>query len=463
MDTLGTISRPRLHATIHNLVENGSMGPNGIEKVAAGGMHSLVLDSNGKIRSCGVNDSMALGRKTQGIPGKDNAELEAEFDLVEGLDGFRTTFIAASDSCSIALSDKGELRAWGSFSSDGILGFDGIREHAMKVLEPTALPAFSKSQICSVACGEDHVLALTTFGTVYTWGNGVNFQLGRKIMERRKANGLRPEPLPLKDIVLVAAGHHHSFAVDKKGVVYAWGLNQMRQCGVSNAKGGNQSHVTAPTEVEALNPAKHDGARVIQIGRGEHHTIFLLDNGEVWGCGRADAGRLGLAPDHPAMVIIDEAFQEELKEREKAKEEKIQKAKEAGQELTEEELAEDDKKERIVPDARVPEPVRIAFPPPPTEDEPTPELPSYKEGFSSTKIVGISSGSRYNLAWDESGILYSWGEGVSNQLGLGPKTEEAHLPTRVHNTALKTWKVVGASAGGQHVMLLGVPREEPLE
>lgn len=326
----------------------------------------------------------------------------------------------------------------------------------MKVLEPTALPTFSKSQVCSVACGEDHVLALTTFGTVYTWGNGVNFQLGRKIMERRKANGLRPEPLPLKDIVLVAAGHHHSFAVDKNGVVYAWGLNQMRQCGVSDAMGGDDSHVKAPTEVEALNPAKHDGARVIQIGRGEHHTIFLLDNGEVWGCGRADAGRLGLATDHPSMVEIQEAFQEELKEKAKAKEEKIRKAKENGQELTEEQLAEDDKKERIVPDARVPEPVRIAFPPPPTEDEPTPELPSYTEGFSSTKIVGISSGSRYNLAWDEDGILYSWGEGVSNQLGLGPKTEEAHVPTRVHNTALKTWKVIGASAGGQHVMLLYV-------
>ena len=63
----------------------------------------------------------------------------------------------------------------------------------MKVLEPTALPAFAKVQICSIACGEDHVLALTTTGTVYTWGNGVNFQLGRKIMERRKANGLRPK------------------------------------------------------------------------------------------------------------------------------------------------------------------------------------------------------------------------------------------------------------------------------
>ena len=59
---------------------------------------------------------MALGRKTQGVPEKDNTELEAEYDFVQGLDGFRATFVAASDSCSIALSDKGELRAWGSFS-----------------------------------------------------------------------------------------------------------------------------------------------------------------------------------------------------------------------------------------------------------------------------------------------------------------------------------------------------------
>lgn len=59
---------------------------------------------------------MALGRKTQGIKDVDNTELESSLDLVQGLEDFRATFIAASDSCSIAVNERGELRAWGSFS-----------------------------------------------------------------------------------------------------------------------------------------------------------------------------------------------------------------------------------------------------------------------------------------------------------------------------------------------------------
>jgi alpha-tubulin suppressor-like RCC1 family protein len=53
-------------------------------------------------------------------------------------------------------------------------------------------------------------------------GNGQQAQLGRKIIERRKTNGLEPERLALRDIVCVGSGSYHSFAVDKAGVVYAW-------------------------------------------------------------------------------------------------------------------------------------------------------------------------------------------------------------------------------------------------
>ncbi|THH16312.1 hypothetical protein EW146_g4311 [Bondarzewia mesenterica] len=456
-DTLVTIGRPRLHAVVKDFVQSGKMGSAGIEKVAAGGMHSLILDSKGQVWSCGINDSMALGRKTQGIPGVDNTDLESAIELVEGLEGFRATSIAASDSCSIALSETGELRAWGSFSSDGILGFDGVRGHGMKVLEPTALPAFAKTPICQVACGEDHVLALTTGGIIYTWGNGVNFQLGRKIMERRKANGLKPEPLHMRNIVLVSAGNHHSFAVDKSGIVYAWGLNQMRQTGVSDDRGGAESHIKMPTPVDALHPDKHDGARVIQIAGGEHHSIFLFDSGEVWGCGRADAGRLGLAEDHPVMLNIQQRYKEELAELRAQRAARKKKAEKAGQTEVEEEPI------HLVPDTLVREPVRVAFPAPPTDDEPTPKLPPYEEGFTATKIAGISVGERYNFAYDADGILYSWGEGTACQLGMGPKTMELKVPTRVHNTALKAYQVVGASAGGQHALLVGVERDTPLE
>lgn len=43
------ISRPRVHSLLNDLVEASTMGPYGIEQVAAGGMHSLVLDSNGMV------------------------------------------------------------------------------------------------------------------------------------------------------------------------------------------------------------------------------------------------------------------------------------------------------------------------------------------------------------------------------------------------------------------------------
>ncbi|KAJ6570917.1 RCC1/BLIP-II [Mycena vulgaris] len=407
--------RPRVHPLVLKLVTADSMGPSGLEAVAAGGMHSLILDSNGKIWSFGLNDSLALGRVTKPPDGKpDNVP-----ELVPGLEGFRATAIAASDNLSVAISETGELRAWGTFNSDGLLGFMG---HKDKVMVPTALPAFSKKPICAIACGEDHALALTCDGTVYAWGNGASFQLGRRILERRKENGLKPEALPLRGVVAIFAGTHTSFAIDRTGSVFAWGLNQMRQTGVASA----DSLIKAPTQVEALHPDHHAGARVVEIAGGEHHTHFLFDSGEVWACGRYGADRLGLADDHPRVV-------EHLAEVDAA----------------DPDLPLDERPQRD--DFLVATPVRVTFPPPPTDDDPAPALPPHAAG--PTRIAHISAGERYTLAVDDAGRLYAWGEGNASQLGLG-SVSNAHTPTHVANTALKAHRVVAASAGGQHVLLL---------
>ncbi|KAJ7038028.1 RCC1/BLIP-II [Mycena alexandri] len=422
--------RPRVHPAVLQQVTDGSLGPIGVESVAAGGMHSLFLDSNGKIWSFGSNDSLALGRLTQPPQGKpDNVP-----ELVSGLEDFRATAIAASDNLSVALSDAGELRAWGTFHSDGLLGFKG---HKDKQLTPTPLAAFGKEKpISRVACGENHALALTTDGRVFAWGNGASFQLGRRILERRKINGLTPEALPkLRRIVNVFAGVHTSFAVDEAGRVFGWGLNQMRQTGVES----EETLVKAPTEIDALSPDEHAGARVVGIAGGEHHTCFLFDDGSVWGCGRAGADRLGLAEDHPSVLAHNAEVAEAVVH------------------MNEEGWAEDDARRAALPkkdDFLVYPPLRIAFPPPPTSTTPEPPLAPYAEGvFSSTRITHISAGERYTLAVSEEGYLYSWGEGNASQLGLG-NVSNARTPTRVANTALKAHEVVGASAGGQHVLLV---------
>ncbi|MDN8901958.1 hypothetical protein Q0O39_13725, partial [Staphylococcus aureus] len=93
---------------------------------------------------------------------------------------------------------------------------------------------------------------------------------------RRRLNGLEPERLGLRNIVHIAAGQYHSFAVDKNGHVYAWGLNTFKQCGLEG-RDGDEEMIIRPTVVNSLSPENHNGAKVIQVDGGEHHSLFLFD------------------------------------------------------------------------------------------------------------------------------------------------------------------------------------------
>lgn len=85
----------------------------GVVDVAAGGMHGLALTHDGRVYSWGVNDESALGRNTRG-PNSD--VLESTPSPVQGFPtGTVITKIAAGDSISVAVSDKGIVYAWGQF------------------------------------------------------------------------------------------------------------------------------------------------------------------------------------------------------------------------------------------------------------------------------------------------------------------------------------------------------------
>jgi regulator of chromosome condensation len=88
----------------------------------------------------------------------------------------------------------------------------------------------------------------------------------------------------LRRIIHVNGGKHHSFALDSSGVVWAWGLNGNRQCGIDTSRPeAHEDIISVPTQVDGLHPDKHNGSRVVEISGGEFHSLFLFDNGEVWG------------------------------------------------------------------------------------------------------------------------------------------------------------------------------------
>ena len=64
---------------------------------------------------------------------------------------------------------------------------------------------------------------------------------------------------------------------------------------------------SAARAVPGLHPSKlsSDGSvRVVAITAGQHHSLFLLSDGRVFGCGRCDGCELGLDASHPAMKEV---------------------------------------------------------------------------------------------------------------------------------------------------------------
>jgi alpha-tubulin suppressor-like RCC1 family protein len=71
-----------------------------------------------QVWSWGVNDNGSLGRLTANPPeGQTTEDLETQPMLVADLqeEGFRAVRIVAGDCLGLAIDDRGDVRAWGSF------------------------------------------------------------------------------------------------------------------------------------------------------------------------------------------------------------------------------------------------------------------------------------------------------------------------------------------------------------
>lgn len=283
-----------------------------------------------------------------------------------------------------------------------------------------------------------------------------------------KSHGLTPESLALRKIVLVGTGSFHSFAVTSSGQVYGWGLNSFHQLGLSpSSPSYSLDSVPAPTLIEGLDPAKHGGARVVQIAGGVHHSLFLFSDGSVWSCGRCDGFEVGLGSDEEVMKEA-RGREEDAKARRRELEQEVLGRLVNGQTVAGGEREPEEGEEEVramdghtaalkaaeaaaqgipLPNPYVPEPTRIAFP-----------LASPNDATSEPKIVQISAGTRHNFAVARDGTCYAWGVGNTSQLGLGDE-EEAETPTVVRSQKMEGWRVVKSSTGGQHSVVLAVKRD----
>ncbi|XP_026743457.1 regulator of chromosome condensation-like, partial [Trichoplusia ni] len=259
-----------------------------IVDVHAGGMHTIALDSSGKVWTFGCNDEGALGRPTSG----DSDEGSPRGVALPG----RAVAVAAGDSHSAALLHTGDVYAWGAFrDSHGSMGLVMRGRAGKPCAAPERLPL--PEPAADIASGGDHLVILTTSGAVYTMGCGEQGQLGR-LSQRSASRDARqgfsallvPARVTLKaGASRVWAGYHATVVQDSNDKMFAWGLNNYGQLGITGEK--RKTALFSPTECDAF--SSHNTTWT-SVACGQHHTIALDANGQVYAIGRCEYGRLGL-------------------------------------------------------------------------------------------------------------------------------------------------------------------------
>jgi len=243
-----------------------------IVKISVAKLHTLVLCEDNALYSWGLNDDYALGRDgEEGFP-----------SLVKFKDN--VVDICGGASYSAVLTDKGHVFGCGTFkSSSGVFGFDQANEFQEGFIRIKSLKKIKK-----IFPGHNHLIMIDESKSIWTVGANESGQLGRTHRERNVKRCLDPFPVSNKsdkstnqEFVKACGGGFHSMAINELGQCFGWGSNFNGQLGTGNTERSESRQLVGLENVE-------------DVRCGYTHTLFLLKDGSLYGCGDNSMSQLGV-------------------------------------------------------------------------------------------------------------------------------------------------------------------------
>ncbi|XP_072751669.1 secretion regulating guanine nucleotide exchange factor [Anoplolepis gracilipes] len=263
-----------------------SLRPEGIRKIVGGAGHTLILDTDGQVHSCGLND--------KGQTGIGNTEQRnvLTFHKIYALEHKMVIDVCCGWDSSAALTKDGELYVWGS-NRYGQLGLD----HSVFPIISHPRRISIGERIKCISMGLRHTVIVTESRGLYTCGANNRGQLGlinpktKEPYNRLDTFTKVPELTMWGNIENVACGQYHTIVLIKNQSdmynIYVFGDNKHGQLGFCS-KTFFETRLWQPICIPL-------GARLdtpIQIHAGWNH-INILSNGIVFSWGRNDYGQLG--------------------------------------------------------------------------------------------------------------------------------------------------------------------------
>ncbi|MGM7684313.1 RCC1 domain-containing protein [Cytobacillus sp. Hm23] len=244
-----------------------------IKQISLGYSHSVALASDGTVFTWGDNGNGQLG---------DGSKTDQDSPTAITFPGDVTIKqVVTGMSHTIALASDGTVFTWGN-NQDGQLG-DGNSGWGTNQLSPVAITFPRGVTIKQVAAGGSHTIALASDGTVFTWGDNRQGELGDG-NSGWGTNQLSPTTITFPrgaTIEQIAARSGQSMALASDGTVFTWGM-------ISKGNWVGSDTQASPTAIPFPG-----GATIEQIEAGASHKIAIASDGTVFTWGSNDDGELG--------------------------------------------------------------------------------------------------------------------------------------------------------------------------
>ncbi|KAH8511471.1 hypothetical protein H0E87_008875 [Populus deltoides] len=258
---------------------SGPLAGVSISNVACGDWHTAAVSSSGQL--------FTYGDGTFGVLGHGNLQSVSHPKEVESLKGLWVKSVACGSWHTAAIVDVifdrfkfngvgGKLFTWGD-GDKGRLGHADLE----KKLQPTCVAQLVEHDFVQVSCGRMLTVALTRTGKIYTMGSSVHGQLGNP-QAKNKSIAIVEGKLKEEFVKEISSGSYHVAALTSGGSVYTWGKGTNGQLGLGNVEDRN-----VPTLVEALRDRQ-----VQSIACGSnltaaiclHKSISVSDQSACKGC-----------------------------------------------------------------------------------------------------------------------------------------------------------------------------------
>jgi alpha-tubulin suppressor-like RCC1 family protein len=223
------------------------------KSVALGEFNTAAIKTDGTLWCWGVNFVGQLGRS-------DTTHRSSPVQTVAG--GTNWKEVACTDDNVIGIKTDGTLWLWGSNG----FGKLGTNNTIVAVSSPVQTVA-GGTNWKKVVGGADHIAAIKTDGTLWTWGLNGDGQLGTNDTVNRSS--------PVQTVAggtdwkSVSAGAGNSAAIKKDGTLWLWGHNTNGQLGTNDV-----TPRSSPVQTVA------GGTSWKSVSVGEYHTVAI---NATWG------------------------------------------------------------------------------------------------------------------------------------------------------------------------------------